>query len=808
MSRCNLNLVNSRAVGECLIVFGLLFSQSVQTFGCGPDFPNQLLDRGDDAVLAAPIASFDRELKRMQLEPSDFEAVLTTNDYAIEAVEADLADLHSALRKTKLSEAEQEEIIFNYGTQRSNLLSSSVDIDTNQAEPSEPGGIGVVPTGLPDEFTDYFLGCNAWRTDRTNEARTAWTRLLERTPKERHYHSTWAAYMLGRSWQGEDPDKAIQYFQQVRSLEKAGFIDRLGLAAASLGWEAQEELHQKHFDRAIELYLQQFNSGDPTARISLRFAAAAALRGTDEQLIDLATNAECRRVVTALLISYRSLESFYDDDSEKVSDTEPQVMARWLDAVEAAKVTDVESAEQLALAAYQSGHLDIAERWILRATPTPVTQWLQAKLLLYTGRVDDAAALLEKVARYFPEDEGATNRPPPNELKDNLYMPGFTYVSSDIYPADQTLAEVGVLRLARREYAESLDALLRSGFWMDAAYVAERVLTLDELKSYVDRNWPAVESTNVTATAEQERLPLQPLDIRREIRYLLARRLTRMERANEAFEYFPPEQQTNFQTLVEKLSIDGNGESSANDRADALFAAARMMHAHGMELIGTEVEPDWHINQGDFEDGISVASRATNAPNTFLVASQDELQRATEHTVVPDLRFHYRYEAASLAWKAAGLMPNNTDQTARVLCIGGTWIKVRQPEMADVFYKSLVRRCRKTDIGRLADRMRWFPDLDENGNPVPWTPDPPQEVELDANTSDNSSAPGPGYCYVLNRGNTLQDVADIVRASHQLSITTEEIQSANPAANSNRLKAGQKIFVPAPPSVPPDTTNP
>ena len=288
--------------------------------------------------------------------------------------------------------------------------------------------------------------------------------------------------------------------------------------------------------------------------------------------------------------------------------------------------------------------------------------------------MDDAAALLEKVARCFPENESATNRPPPDELKNNLYMPGFTYVSSDIYSGNQTLAEVGVLRLARREYAESLDALLRSGFWMDAAYVAERVLTLDELKSYVDRNWPAVETTNVTATVGQEYPQVLPVDIRREIRYLLARRLTRSERANEAFEYFPPEQQANFQTLVEKLSIGGNGESSTNDQADALFAGARMLHAHGMELIGTELEPDWHINQGDFEDGVSVASRATNAPNAVLVASQDELQRATEHNVVPDARFHYRYEAASLAWKAAGLMPDNTDQTARVLCIGGTWL--------------------------------------------------------------------------------------------------------------------------------------
>jgi hypothetical protein len=128
-------------------------------------------------------------------------------------------------------------------------------------------------------------------------------------------------------------------------------------------------------------------------------------------------------------------------------------------------------------------------------------------------------------------------------LKDNLYLPGFTYVDQDIYPPAQVLAELGVLHLARREYTESLDALLRSGFWMDAAYVAERVLTLDELKSYVDRNWPAVAAVAIVATNADEDLPSSPrMDVRREIRYLLARRLTRMERGNEAREYYPYEQ--------------------------------------------------------------------------------------------------------------------------------------------------------------------------------------------------------------------------------------------------------------------------
>src|SRR5208282_4559538 len=36
-------------------------------FSCGPSFPNNLLDAGDNAVLQAPVADFQRELERMKL---------------------------------------------------------------------------------------------------------------------------------------------------------------------------------------------------------------------------------------------------------------------------------------------------------------------------------------------------------------------------------------------------------------------------------------------------------------------------------------------------------------------------------------------------------------------------------------------------------------------------------------------------------------------------------------------------------------------------------------------------------------------
>ena len=107
------------------------------------------------------------------------------------------------------------------------------------------------------------------------------------------------------------------------------------------------------------------------------------------------------------------------------------------------------------------------------------------------------------------------------------------------------LGELGVLHLARGDYASSLDALLRAGFWADAAYVAERVLTLEELEAYVQRNWPepprptAAQPAPGAQAADKRGLyyrdqasfhdqaSFTPVQEATMIRYLLARRLAR-----------------------------------------------------------------------------------------------------------------------------------------------------------------------------------------------------------------------------------------------------------------------------------------
>src|SRR6185436_18954387 len=152
-----------------------------------------------------------------------------------------------------------------------------------------------------------------------------------------------------------------------------------------------------------------------------------------------------------------------------------------------------------------------------------------------------------------------------------------------------------------------------------------------------------------------------------------------------------------FDELVSNLVRAQDESLSKEERATNYFAAACVVREHGMELIGTEVEPDASLWAGGYEIGLTVQERAEHATNAVTGASSDELRRARAHAPEPDERFHYRYRAAALALEAAKLMPNNSDQTALVLYTAGCWLKGRDPQVADILYKMLVRRCRKTE---------------------------------------------------------------------------------------------------------------
>lgn len=712
-----------------------------QVLACGPWFPNRMLTGSDEALLVAPEATFNREIERMQLTAKP--ASHDTNGVTQHTRDAELDDLKKALANTGNSPERIEAILKQHASERAKIVLNPKIVSLRPLASNDVRIAGVAPKvtpGLPIEFANYFEGAVAWHAGKMQEARASWQKVLGLPAAQRPYKSTWAAYMLGKSWEADQYDRAIGYFQDVRKLAKAGFADSLGLVPESLGAEARMNLRQQRYAEAIELYLAQAATGDPVAFLSLRYAAALALRNPNAPLKNLASNNKVQRVITAYIISggFRAepvdIDGSIVEPALKMAAKSSYLTARvggwhkfkapgllWLEAVESAKVKDVESAEELALAAYQMGQMEMAQRWINLAKETPVAQWVQAKLLLRAGKLDAATALLAKVSTSF-ELTPSTNKAAELSLFNDLYSYNFDSYYPPFAAQDQSRGELGVLRLVRRQYTEALDCLMRAGYWYDAVFVAERVLTTDELKTYVDRHWPAIvpEPPPPGRWARADfRLPVFQSHY---LRDLLAHRLAREGRREEAVAYFPDSTKAVFQQFDQALKLTQQNSLPKDQRAKAWWLAAGIARNNGIQILATYDAPDDGLHDGSFEPKAPIGLRASSTNQVVIAATRDELDRIARHHPTPDIRYHYLYTAANYAWEAAKLMPDNSDDTARVLWMAGTWLKNRDAKAADVFYKALVRRCRRTALGAEADRKRWFPERDPSANITPAQP--------------------------------------------------------------------------------------
>jgi hypothetical protein len=249
------------------------------------------------------------------------------------------------------------------------------------------------------------------------------------------------------------------------------------------------------------------------------------------------------------------------------------------------------------------------------------------------------------------------------------------------------------------------------------------VLTADELKKYVDEHCPA-------AAPKQKADDVSPPDNNTRMRWMLARRLVRDDRYAEAHGYFPKEQQPVLDRYVAVLKDADDTKLPKLQRARALFTAAWIARHDGMEIMGTEVEPDGFVSEGDFDPGQVDTERTEGARivteydeakkreveirkpvKLFIGVTAEEKQRIEKNRPHPTTRFHYRWVASALAWKAAGLMPDGSEELADVLNCGGNWIKDRDEKGADKFVQAIERRCAKTEIGRATLKKHWFTDL-------------------------------------------------------------------------------------------------
>lgn len=622
---------------------------------CGPNFPQMLLERRDIALL--------------DLYPRDWVSV------QIEAMYPDVTD---ALMASEHS------------------ADTAADIEKREVDPSRwpqlaamraaPDGATAYAAGegLPEATRLYIAGAVEFNAARAavsaggdSAARAAaaldyFGKVLVLPQADRAPRATWASYMAGRVQSlMNDPAatiRAISWYQQCRNLALQGLPDPLGLAVASYGEEARIALQAGEVQHAMDLYLAQAARGSFRARNSLGYIASRLVADPDLTVRHV-QDPRIQRLWYAGMLS-AGLHGYYfagPDDAPDSWGSRLQQVASVIDRSTAGPL------DGLAAIAYSTGRYELAAS-VADGVESALAALVRAKLALRDGNRQRAA------------DEFATAF----SFREREPGPGTTSLTQSAW--SQLLAENGVLAMSRSDYAAALASLLEAGsqYWLDAAYVAESVLSLEELEAFAGAHVPASHPPGPDpGTYYWRDYRANPASPAKALRLLLARRQMRAGQFDAALANF----RTNDFALDEThpsiavVAADyvaavraGQDAWGSVRRAEALFTAATLAKRFGMELMGYELAPDYQAFAGRY-----APYQEPGTGSAYL--TPDEAMRLAANPPPPE-RFHYRGTAYELANRAADNLPARSQAFAAVLCTSLQWSQAgSRMERAQALYQ-------------------------------------------------------------------------------------------------------------------------
>src|ERR1700686_1243981 len=267
-----------------------------------------------------------------------------------------------------------------------------------------------------------------------------------------------------------------------------------------------------------------------------------------------------RSLVTAHILATETAAENADASQGESQSGALNRSARWLSVIKDANLEQVDEAEYLGWVAYNNGNYNEADRWLqLAKNDSPAAYWLRAKLQRRNGRLDEAAksmALAWQSIHDLSHYTGWSGSTEDRYLTGNEEG-GWTFDSA-------ASGDFGSLRLERRDFVQALETFWRGGLWDDAAYVAEHVLSADELKEFVDQQPDATGSADFSA-------PSTGLG---DLRYLLGRRLVREDQYQDAARCLKAPYDKILAKYVGALTNGANESLPKERRARAWFTAA------------------------------------------------------------------------------------------------------------------------------------------------------------------------------------------------------------------------------------------
>lgn len=701
-----------RRVTAAVAIAGLLNSSTPPGTACGPWFPRQYLAQGGLSLLETPRFFAEIELKLLARDfPTPFRAV--RDEFPQRRMrERDAEDFDAAIHAGAIRPPDPEAARLAHRRMRE-AIRQYAGLTKAEIADLPPDVLDGARKGVfPSEFADYHEGLLAYSAGNHAAARAAWERLLARPEGERRYRSVQAAFMIGVLGVVENWEDAPRWLALARELTQRGFHDGAALAAATYIRESEWHRQRGDLHAAAACALRSISSGYPATD------CISPQNDTPAELAKFAADPLLRGIHTSLLLAGQT-NPYRDEEPHQAR------LDAWLHALEAAGVREYAGAERVAWLCYGAADYRGARLWLARA-PGKSAQalWLAGKLAARDGKREESLRAFSAATRLLAREP-------------ELSLELSTVSVDENTPAQRMAAEHAIAAIGAPEFRTALDAFLRGGHWVDAAYVAERLLSIEELQQSVSRRpwqeaWaeehPPDSWSDNSATPEQQT---------GQLRWLLARRLVRAGRCREARPFFPPTWRVALDRYAKALATGKNGRLPAEARSLALWDAALESRYHGIELLGTEAAPDWFVYEGAYEeddpaafrlgliaikeDRYSDSSKVMPLP-AILKASAPERARLSASGTTPDKRFHYRYRAANLGWNAARLLPDNDPRTAAMLNLAGRWLAGRDPTAADRFYQAIENRCAGTELGRSATARRWFVDITDSA--VRHRPDP------------------------------------------------------------------------------------
>lgn len=435
---------------------------------------------------------------------------------------------------------------------------------------------------------------------------------------------------------------------------------------------------------AIALYAAQAGHGSDNAVQSMAALAAIVLRD-DQRATELIDGPVSQRLLVAYALAHMGGDASYDEVTGAPGPFKlDPVLSALVQAIETRGVDHVAGADRLAALAYRNGQYEVARKLADNASG-PLASWVRAKLALHKGDLAAAAAAYAEAAKAFPKegDPKASLQPSNTRL---------------------IVGEQGVLALARGEYVEAMSHLYSAAshpageldrpmdddysspysYRNDASYLADRVLTVDELKVFVDAHAPPSPMPAKDANENSDYVIAPLAD---NLRWLLARRLMRTGRYDDAQNYFPVSGDRRFGDVDLRAKAreyatalhDAGSAWTDIDKAEALYAAAVIARENGMEILAFEQAPDYLDNGGNYQGG---SGHSISDLKQFFV-TDGERQRFSESAAKRDWRFHYRYIAADEAVSAADLLPPRSQAFVGVLCKAAQWMRAGPPDYND-----------------------------------------------------------------------------------------------------------------------------